>query len=128
VAGQITDTMRVDPSAGRRVRIERNRAGVAEDVRCEADAPDDQAWAELVSALAADGIRRALAEPDRVPRLRIDAGYFACTHAGTRVAVSDSMDADKTSPQQTAALRRLAAASARVRDEVLRTPACKGLL
>jgi len=128
--GQITDTVRVDPGAGsRHVRIERNRAGVAEDRSCEADVAEDPAWAELVAALAAPDLVAALAHPERVPPLLLDAGYFACTHAGTRIALSD-LEAPGGAPDTAAAvaaLHRLLGAYQRVLASVTVLPACKAL-
>jgi hypothetical protein len=131
-SGQVTDTLRLDPGAGsRHVRIERNRAGMTPDRSCEADASDDAAWGELLAALADPGLAGGLAHPDRVPLLVMDAGYFACTHAGTRIALSDLQAVlPAAAPETTAAieaLRRLAGAYQRVLAEVAALPTCKAL-
>lgn len=131
-SGQITDTARLDPGAGsRHVRIERNRAGITPDGHCETDAPDDAAWADLLAALADPGLAGALAHPERLPLLMLDAGYFACTHAGTRIALSDfQAELPGAAPATTAALealRRLAGAYQRVLGEVTALPACRSL-
>jgi hypothetical protein len=125
--GQITDTTVLDPSAGRRVHIERNRAGDPHDRSCDAEAREDAAWADLVAALGDPDLTRALAHESRMPLLVIDAGYFACTHAGSKIAVSDMQGGDSSAPRETAALRRLSSAYQRLHDEVVALPACGSL-
>jgi hypothetical protein len=130
-AGQITDTTRLDPGAGsRHIRINRNRAGTSPDRSCEADAPDDPAWADFLAALADPNLEGGLVHPDRLPPLVIDAGYFACTHGGTRIAVSDAQGVagdSSASVAAMAALRRLESAYQRVLAAVTALPACKAL-
>jgi hypothetical protein len=126
--GQITDTIRLDPFAtGRRVRIERNRAGISQDRACEVAASDDIVWAELSAALANADLEAALAHPDRMPGLVIDVGYFACTHTGARIAVSDDRRADSQAPREIAALRRVASAYDHVVAEITSQAACEKL-
>ena len=125
--GQITDTLHLDPAATRRhVRVERSRAGVSPDRVCELDASEDGAWSELLAALADGDLQDALAHPDRMPGLVLDAGYFACTHAGTRIAISDARN-PANAPRETAALARLDSAYERVLAEVTAQPACASL-
>jgi hypothetical protein len=124
--GQITDTIRLDPAAtGRRVRIERNRAGVAQDRTCEVVASDDAVWAELSAALADADLEAALAHPDRMPGLLIDVGYFSCTHRDARIAVSDHRGADSKAPREIVALRRLASAYDHLVAEVTAQSGCE---
>jgi hypothetical protein len=133
MAGQITDTLRFDPGARtHRVRIERNRVGIPHDQSCELDVPDDTAWTDLVAALADAALQDAWTHPDHVPLLAMDAGYFACTHAGVRIALSDMQTAPDAPAHDDAA--RAVAALSHLRDvyatavglwEAL--PACRGL-
>lgn len=124
--GQITDTVHLD-GASRRVRVERNRASAGPDRSCEGVAPDGEAWRALAAALADADLQGALAQPERVPLLFLDAGYFTCGRGGVRVGVSDIDANDARAPRETAALRRLQAAYERFHREVVALPACAGL-
>jgi hypothetical protein len=124
--GQITDTVHVEPAAGRHVRVDRNRVGTTGDRTCELDAPDDAVWRAFVSALADPDLEAAFAHPDRVPGLVIDAGYFSCAHAGARVAISD-VQSDAHATEETRAVRRLAGAYTALHDATLAMPACNAL-
>lgn len=120
--GQVTATIHVDPIAGRHMRSDRERVG-GESSACELDTPDDATW----SALADRDLHGAMAHPERVPSLVLDAGDFACTHRGTRIAVSDALVADAAAVDATAALRRLAAALDRALADWTAAPRCAAL-
>jgi hypothetical protein len=122
--GQITDTISCDPATGRRVHVERVRAGAAGTTSCEADIADDAAWSTLVEAMSDDDLRSALAHPDRLPGLVIDAGYFSCHHGGVDVAVSSASSSESA---ETKAVRKLGSAYQRVRAIAIASPGCAGL-
>ncbi|MBI4953399.1 MAG: hypothetical protein HY908_15320 [Myxococcales bacterium] len=125
--GQITDTTELDPAAGRHAHLVRQRAGGAAERSCETEAPDGTAWTDLLAALADPDLRAALAHPERVPRLPLDAGYFSCRHAGVALAVSDVPSSDAAARALVAALVRLRQAYLRVHAELIAAPACAGL-
>jgi hypothetical protein len=133
MAGQITDTLRFDPGTGtHHVRIERNRAGAPRDQSCELDPPGDTAWTDLVAALADATLQDAWSHPEHIPLLTMDAGYFACTHAGVRIALSDMQAAPPATAHDDAAsavgaLSRLRDAHEKALAEWEALPACRGL-
>lgn len=123
--GQITDTTEIDVDT-RRVTIRREVTGGAPG-SCELTAPDDAAWHDLIAAFADAGLASALANPDRIPRLPLDAGYFQCTRGAVTVAVSDIKRGDAESPLETAAIRNLQSAYERAHAAWTQTASCSAL-